>query len=488
MRHLYIIGNGFDIHHKINTGYLQFREWLEINNTSVLMTIDELFGFCNNNWWKEFEKNLANAIISDIVQEEVTENYPDFGSDAFRDREWYDAEHAVENRLSYAYDDIRSAFQEWITNLEKGDKSRKIKISTKNSLFLSFNYTNTLEYLYGINNKDILYIHGKAGCEDELVLGHGASYNDIQKLLNNSYPTNLEEGDDFITQRAKDAAICGVLNQKKDVTKIIKKNEDWFKKLKDVTHVHFYGHSFGDVDLPYFRKILSSVSPTAHIEISAYCEKDKITVDNFMSDENIGKNRYKIINLEDKLMTRIPLKLLHAITLILTWATLSPVFVYLAKRWESISKKLRTFLLLISPLMIVVYIVFCLAVYCVYDSYHRKYRFADNQAIERITGIKFPKLKLVDYVKGASSFTGDFNDSLTLKMQEPVSDATCNYLDSLISSGNKEWTKRDGEYNFSIMWGNGMPAPEGEHDNEDIAFSLSFTEGSKTISINYGYW
>lgn len=303
MRHLYIIGNGFDIHHKMDTGYLQFRNWLEINNTSVLMTIDEIFGFCDSNWWKEFEKNLANAIISDIVQEEVTENYPDFGSDDFRDSNWYDAEHAVENKLSYAYDDIRSAFQEWLANLEMGDKKRKIQISTKNSLFLSFNYTNTLEHLYGIDSKDILYIHGKAGCEDELILGHGASYNDIKKLLEDNYPANIEEGDDFITLRAKDAAIHGVLNQKKDVTKIIQKHEDWFTELKDVTHLYFYGHSFGEVDLPYFRKILSSVTTTAHIEISAYCQKDRIAIDNFMRDENIGKNRYKIINLEDKLIS-----------------------------------------------------------------------------------------------------------------------------------------------------------------------------------------
>ena len=187
-------------------------------------------------------------------------------------------------------------------------------------------------------------------------------------------------------------------------------------------------------------------------------------------------------------MKNIFIKLFRAITLILTWATLSPVFVYLAKRWGSIGKKLRTFLLLISPFMIVVYILFCFAISGVYGSYHRKHRFADSQAIERVTGVRFPQLKLVDYDKGGSSFTGDFNDCLTLEMQDELSEATYNLLDSLICSGNKEWKKRDGEYNFSIMWDNGMPAPEGEDDDDDIAFSLSFKEGSRTVVINYGYW
>ena len=187
-------------------------------------------------------------------------------------------------------------------------------------------------------------------------------------------------------------------------------------------------------------------------------------------------------------MKNILIKLFRAITLILTWVIFSPVFVYLAKRWGSIGKKLRTFLLLISPFMIVVYVLVCMAVYGVWSSYDRKYRFADNQAIERVTGVRFPKLKLVDYDKGGSSFTGDFNDCLTLEMQDELSEATYNFLDSLICSGNTEWKKRDGQYNYSIMWGNGMPAPEGEDDDEDIAFSLSFKEGSRTVVINYGYW
>lgn len=187
-------------------------------------------------------------------------------------------------------------------------------------------------------------------------------------------------------------------------------------------------------------------------------------------------------------MKNIFIKLFRAITLILTWVIFSPVFVHLAKRWESVGKGLRRFLLLISPFMVIVYVVVCMAVYGVWSGYHRKHRFADNQAIERVTGIRFPKLKLVDYEKGGSSFTGDFNDCLTLEMQDELSEATYNFLDSLICSGNTEWSKRDGQYNYSIMWGNGLPAPEGEDDDEDIAFSLSFKEGSRTVVINYGLW
>lgn len=36
MKHLYIIGNGFDIHHKINSSYSNFRDWMENYYPSIL--------------------------------------------------------------------------------------------------------------------------------------------------------------------------------------------------------------------------------------------------------------------------------------------------------------------------------------------------------------------------------------------------------------------------------------------------------------------
>ena len=241
IKHLYIIGNGFDRHHGMHTGYLQFREWLEEKAMSVLCTIDELFGYCDNNWWQYFESNLATAVTSEIVQEEVRENYPDFESDDFRDRDWYAAEYAVENKLSEAYGEIREAFHQWVAELEMGDESKKIELKTDDAEFLTFNYTPTLETLYSIDENIILHIHGKAGTDDELVLGHGVSEGDIEKMLEKDFPIDEEEGDDYVTQRAKSAAINGVYNQRKKVDEIIKKHEEWFSSLKDVTNLYSMG-------------------------------------------------------------------------------------------------------------------------------------------------------------------------------------------------------------------------------------------------------
>lgn len=303
MKHLYIVGNGFDLHHDMKTGYLQFRKWLEDKSSLVLYTIDELFGYCDNNWWERFESSLATAVTSEIVQEKVREYYPDFGSDEFRDRDWYAAEYAVEKKLSDAYCEIRDAFQQWVAELEIGDRSKKIELITDDAAFLTFNYTLTLENLYGIDEDKILHIHGKAGTDDELVLGHGVSEEEIENILEKNYPHDEEEGEDYVTQRAKGAAVRGVYSQRKKIGEIIKKNEEWFAALKNVTYIHIYGHSFGKVDLPYFRKILSVVNKkNIYIEVNDHNDENKNAINAFMQSEGLDIKQYSIINLNDKLI------------------------------------------------------------------------------------------------------------------------------------------------------------------------------------------
>lgn len=306
MKHLYVIGNGFDLHHDIPSGYQSFRDWLEeVDDWDTLTTIDEIFGYCDSNWWKHFEENLGSANTLEIALEEARENYPDFGSDDFRDGDWYDAEIAVEQKFEEAYEKIRRAFANWVATLPYGNEKKKIRLKRSGSLFVNFNYSLTLEKLYHIKDPQILHIHGKGDGKDELVLGHGLSQKEIEDMMDENDEPDYEddEGDDFVTQRAKGAAIDGVYKQRKKVDEIIRKNESWFEGLKDVTYIHFYGHSFADVDLPYFRKIFRSMDKKrVKVEANAYSEEDKEVISRFMSSEGI--TNYRIISLNDVLVSR----------------------------------------------------------------------------------------------------------------------------------------------------------------------------------------
>ena len=95
---------------------------------------------------------------------------------------------------------------------------------------------------------------------------------------------------------------------------------------------------------------------------------------------------------------------------------------------------------------------------------------------------------IVEYKKNNRGFLGDYNDKLTLEMEDELSESTYHYLDSIIKSGNTKWFKHDDEYSYSIMWGNGLPAPKGEREDDDGMFSLSFKKGSKIINLSHGSW
>ena len=45
-----------------------------------------------------------------------------------------------------------------------------------------------------------------------------------------------------------------------------------------------------------------------------------------------------------------------------------------------------------------------------------------------------------------------------------------------------------GKYSYSAIWGNGMEAPKGESDNDDISFSIDIERASKTFHIRVGEW
>ena len=77
---------------------------------------------------------------------------------------------------------------------------------------------------------------------------------------------------------------------------------------------------------------------------------------------------------------------------------------------------------------------------------------------------------------------------LTLEMENDLSESTYHYLDSVISEGNTNWSKHNDEYRYSTMWGNGLPAPKGENEEDDMTFSLSFKAGCKIVTLNYGAW
>lgn len=90
--------------------------------------------------------------------------------------------------------------------------------------------------------------------------------------------------------------------------------------------------------------------------------------------------------------------------------------------------------------------------------------------------------EIVSYKPGRRSFLGCDNETVARIGSQPDYEK----LDSLVSIG--KWSKNENGYYFTTIWGNGLPAPPGEREEEDRMFSIWIHFNSDTIIIDSGRW
>lgn len=116
-------------------------------------------------------------------------------------------------------------------------------------MFFSFNYTKTLEKLYGI--KEVTHIHNYVG--EKLVLGHGEEeigYEGEEEGVMSSF------GSSFLDDM--------IMYFKKDTDFQMIKHKKFFKKLnREINKVYSYGFSYGKVDAVYIKRIINNISSNA---------------------------------------------------------------------------------------------------------------------------------------------------------------------------------------------------------------------------------
>ena len=62
MKHLYIIGNGFDIYTGLATKYSDFRKWLENSYPFIYENMYATYDM-DGDWWNDFEAQLGKLDI-----------------------------------------------------------------------------------------------------------------------------------------------------------------------------------------------------------------------------------------------------------------------------------------------------------------------------------------------------------------------------------------------------------------------------------------
>jgi len=214
MNRLYVVGNGFDLHHSLPTCFSAFRDFVREIDHKVFDTIEEYL------------------------------------------------------------QSLLSLFCRWLNTIDVSTDLLNDKLLLpldRTAGFLSFNYTDTLQKIYKIPNSNILHIHGRIkDAEASIILGH-AWKPDLAEISKEYGPeeeqdTRLIEGLGIVEDYFKRTF--------KQTERIIAEKESFFTKMGPVREVFVLGHSLSEVDLPYFQKLVECVNDSCKFVVSYYSEAE----------------------------------------------------------------------------------------------------------------------------------------------------------------------------------------------------------------------
>lgn len=319
VKKLYVIGNGFDLAHGLPTAYWDFRSFLEKRDWDFLVEFETLYGFpqidesdpyVNVKMWKEelkkvlwnsLEENMAEPDVSSILNTsdsivgQLDLDGGNIGIEDTMNAYWKDRFSFIKTLPQYVSKWIENVEHEYVLNAKPRNMSM---IGESNSRFITFNYTSTLETCYHIDDKCVTHIHGSIMpySDNMPIMGHGYKigvYEHRQKAR--EADNQFDEG-----RKSIENAIANIYNDTiKDTDVIIRENEHVFRKLNDIEQVIIVGLSYGNVDLPYLKKIKRCVCRVAKWEMYYYSSTDREQLEKVIMILDLDPSLVKIAHTND---------------------------------------------------------------------------------------------------------------------------------------------------------------------------------------------
>ena len=269
---LFIIGNGFDLWHHLPTSYREFYK----QNCNYLNQIEHYFdeSLQSEELWSDFETVLGQFDESILIQEN---DFMDFSGDSFPTQQLYGLEDAVYNFSHEVVDDITKHFTQWIKNIVIENAVKQIKFPAT-AKFISFNYTDTLQRVYDVVEKNVLHIHGAVRQSSSLVFGHNNTIVEATADINSYYTDSINNGRIVLTAL------------KKPVDKIIEDRlSPWLTNNENLSKITIIGHSLNEIDIEYFKHILNAF-PNTFWECFSFDVEEANTHSNILKSIGISPN------------------------------------------------------------------------------------------------------------------------------------------------------------------------------------------------------
>ena len=287
---LFIIGNGFDIAHNLPTKF-------DPDFKSIALKYEqdnfwELYQSREDDIWSDFENLLGCPDFNSL--EEIFDGYePNYLSDRESDRDSIIVQVDLNGKLRDALYEFADAADRHLRYIRANESIAQLL--EPDSYYITFNYTHTLEDVYGIPDEHILHIHGEAG-KNNLELGYPEGtftpekyYYDVRRKGRGPYrEIEIEEYindiEDYYVRTAYEQLIAKCKSFFKEIR--IDLLQDFLNgNACNIEEIIVYGHSCA-IDFDYF-SYLNSKYPTAQWVFYVRGHEQEANVRNLITDDGI---------------------------------------------------------------------------------------------------------------------------------------------------------------------------------------------------------
>lgn len=276
---LFVIGNGFDLAHGIESSYWDFAQWVKAQGNNRLIWLMDIFFSNKRSLWSDVETALGEYDEEEIFDYCSPEEDIDYDHML---RSVAAVEDSPDSLFKPTLEEFLSVYREWVDSIDISQAKVNQKL-LPDYKYLTFNYTETLEQVYGIPSTQVLHIHGSRLQNDAYILGHNNFKDEhLYDTLN---------GELYFEQDTKNKIISWMNVLCKDTQGIIRRNQLFFDSLDNIKLVVIKGHSLYDVDWPYFDEIARHVSKEAQWLFFYHSEADLDRVEKYTNHLRITNNR-----------------------------------------------------------------------------------------------------------------------------------------------------------------------------------------------------
>lgn len=278
------------MHVGFNTGYRNYRDYLiydkltQSGKSVPIIENSDFFEVRKGDCWSDLEQSLTfngKKYIDAMIYAYDRDMHP-YNEDKTRDQISAAQEVQKKDPKDIAFQFTNDWFCQWLVREYYG-KEESIKVtyngvvrditSDKSNLYITFNYTPTLETIFGVEESNILYIHNRFPHKPQLPFTYDDFMNDIIELGKKRFQfgsinNHVDEWINYLKgiKLKSQGNLVNLSQIERDLKHISwafsKDLEGNYEKMKTflkdspVDDVVIIGHSFMGVDEQYYRDIL----------------------------------------------------------------------------------------------------------------------------------------------------------------------------------------------------------------------------------------